>query len=49
MIKESGVKALDEFIQKDYAEKIKAQITSESLPSDQEGLLAFLYDIATHI
>jgi hypothetical protein len=43
------VKALDEFTQQDYVEKIKTQITSESLPSDKEELLAFLYEKAIHI
>lgn len=36
--------ALDQFKKQNYADKLKTGITSESMPSDQEALSAFLYD-----
>lgn len=36
--------ALAQFCQGSYVEKLKARITSESLPSSKEDLLGFLYN-----
>ena len=41
--------ALDQFKKHNYADKLKTCITSESMPSDQEALSAFLYDQIAHI
>jgi hypothetical protein len=41
--------ALDQFKRQNYADKLKSCITSESMPSDQEALSAFLYDKIAHI
>ena len=40
--------ALAKFQRDDHIEKLKTNITSESLPSDHEGLLAFLYNQIAH-
>jgi hypothetical protein len=41
--------ALAQFRSKGYVEKLKTSITSESLPSDEEDLLEFLFnEISTH-
>jgi len=42
--------ALGLFRDQDYVEKIKIQISSESMPSDDNDLFEFLYDhIQVHI
>ena len=41
---ESMTDALEEFKRQDYVNKLKAQTTSETIPSNDEDLLAFLYD-----
>jgi hypothetical protein len=41
---ESMIDALEEFKKQDYVNKLKAQTTSETIPSNDEDLLAFLYD-----
>ena len=40
--------ALAKFQRDEHIEKLKTNITSESLPSDHEGLLAFLYNQIAH-
>jgi hypothetical protein len=40
----SSMDVLKQFKKLKYAEKLKIQITSESLPPTDEGLLAFLYN-----
>jgi len=39
--------AFDQFKREGYVEKLKTSITSESLPSSDQDLLAFLYDQAS--
>ena len=39
--------ACDQFKREGYVEKLKASITSESLPSSDQDLVAFLYDQAS--
>ena len=46
-LNESMMDALIQFEQEDYAEKLKAQITS--IPSDEDDLVGFLYDQVIHI
>ena len=41
---ESVMDAMQQFKTCGYAEKLKTQITSHTLPSGDEDLLAFLYD-----
>ena len=41
--------ALDHFKTGDYVEKIKTSITPESLPSNKEDLLEFLYNQVAHV
>ena len=41
---ESMTDTLEEFKRRDYVDKLKAQTTSETIPSNDEDLLAFLYD-----
>jgi len=43
------MEALEQFKREGYVEKLKACITSESLPSNHQDLLGFLYDQITHI
>ncbi|KAF8668517.1 hypothetical protein AX14_006168 [Amanita brunnescens Koide BX004] len=40
--------ALAQFTREGYVEKLRTSITSLSLPSDKEDVLAFLYNQATH-
>ncbi|KAF8686821.1 hypothetical protein AX14_003780, partial [Amanita brunnescens Koide BX004] len=42
--KESIMDALEQFKNHGYAEKLKTQITSLSIPHGHKDLLAFLYD-----
>jgi len=46
---ESITNALDQFRGEGYARKLEISITSESLPSDHQDILAFLYDQTTLI
>lgn len=39
---------LHQFKKQDYAKRLKAQITSESMPSSPEDLFGFLYDQIIH-
>ena len=41
--------ALNQFKEDQYIEKLKTHITSESIPSDKEHLLEFLYNLVIHI
>ena len=41
---ESIMDGLELFKSRGYAEKLKTQITSDSIPHGHEDLLAFLYD-----
>jgi len=41
--------ALNQFSEQGYVDKLKLHITSESLPSDKEALIAFLYDLIINI
>ena len=41
--------AFDQFKREDYVDKLKTNITSKSLPSDDQDLLAFLYDQASEL
>ena len=41
--------ALDQFKTGGYVEKIKTSITPESLPSNKEDLLEFLYNQIAHV
>ena len=41
---ESIVDALELFKRSEYGEKLKTQLTSNSIPPGHEDLLAFLYD-----
>ena len=40
--------ALDQFRAEGYVEKLKTSITPESLPSDKDDLLEFLYNQIAH-
>ncbi|KAF8332451.1 hypothetical protein F5887DRAFT_1080852 [Amanita rubescens] len=49
-IQASILDALDQFKTQDYAEKLKIQMTSKSIPSDEDDLYTFLYEqITTHV
>lgn len=49
--KDALVDAWEQFKQQGYAEKLKTKITSDSVPapSDDEKLVAFLYNMVIHI
>lgn len=40
---------LEQFKSQGYAEKLKTQITSDSIPHEHEDLLAFLHDHTPNI
>jgi hypothetical protein len=44
----SITEALDQF-KDDYMEKVKTHITSKSMPSKEDDLLAFLYNLIIYI
>ena len=46
---ESIVDALDQFKKEGYVEKLKAQITSEAIPTGHNDLVQFLYDQVINI
>ena len=46
---ESLKEALESFKKDGYIEKLKTQITSESMPSNKEDMLEFLYNLIIHI
>ena len=43
-LQESVMDTFKQFKRQGYVEKLKLKITSESIPSNHEDLLAFLYD-----
>ena len=45
----SITEALDLFKKHGYVEKLKTCISPESMPSDKEDLLGFLYNLIIHI
>ena len=45
----SITEALEQFRKHDYVEKLMTHITTESIPSDKEGLFGFLYNLIIHI
>lgn len=47
--REAGMEALEQFKSHGYAERLKTQITSDSIPQRHEDLLAFLYDQVINI
>ena len=48
-IQKSIVDALDQFKKEGYVEKLKAQITSEAIPTGHNDLVQFLYDQVINI
>ena len=46
---ESIADALNQFKEQGYVEQLKTRITPETMPSDDEELLKFLYDLIIHI
>ena len=45
----SVAEALDQFKQHQLMEKLKTHITSQSMPSEEDQLQAFLYNLIIHI
>ena len=45
----SITEALDQFKKQQYLENLQTHITFESMPSDNDHLVAFLYNIIIHI
>ena len=48
-IQKSVKDALDQFKKEGYVEKLKAQITSEAIPTGHDDLVQFLYDQVVNI